>query len=128
MISSVRHVGVAVHSLDESIGFYRDLLGFSVDRVIENTELGIHFAFLSLGDHVVELFEYTDERAGQRRQWGPIDHLSFNVKDIHAAVAHCKSRGIAFHTDQPRHGPDGPFIFFEGPNGERIEFQEERGG
>jgi lactoylglutathione lyase len=124
MLHSIRHVGIVVQILEQSIQFYNQVLGLSIDRVLKNTDLGASFAFLSLGSQTIELIEYVDHRAGQKRQWGQIDHICFNVQDIEPAVDRLKKLGVKFHSPQTRNGPDGKFIFLEGPDGERIELQE----
>ena len=127
MFISKLHVGVIVHSLEESVKFYTELLGLSVDGIVESSGLGVKFGFLSHAGQTVELLEYTDERAGQKRLWGPVDHIGFTFDTIEPIVQRLRQASVRLHSDEIRRDPsdDSRFIFFDGPNGERLElFQE----
>ena len=82
---AVSHVAICVQSLDRSLGFYRDLLGFRVlsDRVQDTTSGGL--------PHVYK------NRHAQRR----IVHLSYGEEDI---VSHIVI------TEHPGDPPDGQAI------------------
>ena len=127
MFISKLHVGVIVHSLEESVKFYTELLGLSVDGIVESSGLGVKFGFLSHVRQTVELLEYTDEKAGQKRPWGPVDHIGFTFDTIDPIVQRLRQSGVHFQSDEIRRDPsdNARFIFFDGPNGERLElFQE----
>ena len=83
----------------------------------------IHLLFLKTGDLTVELIE----QPNKVRTDGPVDHICIKVDDIEAAVANLKENGIE---------PEGEIrvmpgiyngiknVFFRGPDGERLEFNE----
>ncbi|HUJ76646.1 MAG TPA: VOC family protein, partial [bacterium] len=74
MITALEHVALSVASLERSLSFYRDVLGFTLARVIESPpsmRLGdvvglpgcaARIAHLTLGSTMLELFEYVDPR------------------------------------------------------------------
>ena len=51
MLTHIHHYGFVVRNIDESLGFYRDILGLpvSVDRVIE--EQGVRGVLLPIGEN-----------------------------------------------------------------------------
>lgn len=62
MITRIHHIGVAVRSLDEALGLYRDILGLSVRSLTVQDSLGAKLAFLGIGGMEIELLEPLDER------------------------------------------------------------------
>ena len=72
MIESLEHVGLSVADLERSIAFYRDVLGFTLTRIVESPPamplgdvVGLpgcaaRIAHLVLGGTMLEVFEYHD--------------------------------------------------------------------
>lgn len=119
-IKGLAHIGIFVSDFDKSIDFYKRL-GFTLDR-IEN--IHIRLAFLSAGTCLIELVERKDMEA---RTSGPIDHFAVEVDDIDATIASAKENGINIDASTVKSldimgGVKN--VFFEGPDGERIEFFE----
>lgn len=118
-VTGLAHIGVKVKDLEASKKFYVDLLGFQID---DENDLGqVQLAFLSNGNCLIELIraDSVPELPGQ------IDHICMEVEGIDDLVAELKAKGIAFDGDISysaviRGGIKN--IFFEGPDGERIEF------
>ena len=119
---TLAHIGIYVKDMEVSRAFYENVLGFEKDFETDPSSR-IHLLFLKTGDLTVELIEQPDKV----RTDGPVDHICIKVDDIEVAVADLRANGIE---------PDGEIrvmpgiyngiknVFFRGPDGERLEFNE----
>ncbi|MDF2117899.1 VOC family protein [Roseiarcaceae bacterium H3SJ34-1] len=91
---SVRYI---VSDVDAAIGFYRDMLGFSVDM-----HPAPGFASLSRGDLILLLSRPGAGGAGQTRSDGQVpepggwNRIQIEVSDLTATVEKLKAAGCAF--------------------------------
>jgi len=119
-ITGLAHIGVFVKDIDVSIDYYKSL-GFTLDS---EADVGIRLAFLSAGTCLIELVEQKDQ---PKRTSGPVDHIAVIVDDIVAAIENANANGIEIDaskiSDVPLFG-GVKNIFFDGPDGERLEFFE----
>ena len=122
------HVGIFVRDLAASIKFYRDILDFTVyhENSLDEGANCIRIAFLSSGTCALELVQLP---VVNDRTAGTIDHLSFSVVNIEKVKRVLQSRGIQFDTDEITLAPHffergDRWIFFKGPDGERLEINE----
>ena len=125
---SLAHVGIFVKDIGVSKKFYCDILDFELNHEnnIKEDNGYIKLAFLSAGTCVIELVQLP---VLNDRTDGPIDHLSFSVKNIEKVKAILETRGVKFDTDEIIHAPNffergNRWIFFKGPDGERLEINE----
>ena len=88
--------GIAVRGLDESVSFYRDVLGLP-DVPMDDAD-GAKIVGLAAGESLVELLEGASPDSpitkfvGKR---GPgIHHVCFEVDDLEATLARCRAHGI----------------------------------
>ncbi len=111
------HVGVAVRSLDEALGFYRDVLGFAAGA--PQAADGATVVMLASGGAAVELLTSADPASPIGKylaRHGPgIHHLSFRVPDLDAALARCRALGYRLVDDAPRPGAGGRRVAFVNP-------------
>lgn len=139
------HIGVYCNDIDESIGFYTDVLGF---RHLFSTETmegdkPLKMAWVKSDDGVIiELLEQEDkssiDAAGKC-----LNHFAVRVQDMDEIVARLGEKGIAIEAGPfdalcPFDRPLGPsdddvftvygdggaklkIMFFRGPGNERIE-------
>jgi methylmalonyl-CoA/ethylmalonyl-CoA epimerase len=112
------HIGIAVDSLDEGVGFYR-ALGLELEGVEEVAEQGVKVGFLPLGDTRIELLEATGPdspiaRHLERRGPG-LHHICVRVSDIRAAMAGLAERGHRLLSDEPQPGAHGCLVCFVHP-------------
>ena len=123
------HIGIAVRGLDQTLPFYRDVLGLSVTPLDDSD--GARIAGLIAGDSLVELLE--PEAAASPiakfiQNRGPgMHHVCFSVDDLEATLAKCRSAGVALIDDTPRRGAEGKRIAFLHPKstgGVLIELTE----
>jgi methylmalonyl-CoA/ethylmalonyl-CoA epimerase len=115
--AKLAHVGLAVRDLDQSVAFYRDVLGATAHPP-EQAD-GATIVRLSLGETDVELLSAGDSESPIGRfllRRGPgIHHLCFRVADVEAALAACRAAGYELIDRAPRTGADGHRIAFVHP-------------
>jgi catechol 2,3-dioxygenase-like lactoylglutathione lyase family enzyme len=118
------HIGLNVHDLARSVRFYREVFGF--DLVGESAEPGHEFAFLGQdGTLVLTLWPQSDGRAAVDRPG--LHHLSFRVdslEEVRSAERRARAAGALVHHGgivAHREGADSGGLFFEDPDGIRLE-------
>lgn len=119
------HVGLNVSDLGRSRDFYRRTFGFHVTH--ESTEAGREFTFLADGSGklVLTLWRQGDGRFDRSRPG--LHHLSFQVsgpQDVRAIEQRLRDDGVKFLYDgvvPHAEGADSGGIFFEDPDGIRLE-------
>lgn len=123
------HIGIAVRALDDSLPFYRDVLGLPVVPLDDAD--GARIAGLASGDSLVELLEPAaeDSPIGKfiARRGPGIHHLCFAVDDLDAALDQCRHHGIRLIDEVPRIGAEGKRIAFLHPSstsGVLVELSE----
>lgn len=133
MVKKIDHIGIAVSNLDETLEFYKNVLGLELHGTEVIEEQKVKVAFLPVGDSEVELLESTSpegpiakfiEKKGQG-----IQHVAFKVDDIEAALEEMKAKGIRLIDEKPRYGAGGARIAFLHPkstNGVLIELCERK--
>jgi methylmalonyl-CoA epimerase len=120
MFVGMDHIGVAVKSLDEAIGVYRDVLGFQLEGVHVLTERKVKVAFLSTGGETrIELLEPIGSDSPvakflENRGEG-VQHVAMRVKGIEAVLERLRDKGIMLVDDKPRTGAEGAKIAFVHP-------------
>lgn len=119
-ITGLAHIGIFVRDIEISKDFYKRL-GFTLDKE-ENP--GVRLAFLSAGSCLIELIEQKDIPG---RAAGQVDHVAMVVDDIDAAIDCAIAQGIEIDLANVKSvdilgGIKN--VFFEGPDGERLEFFE----
>ena len=119
MLTKIDHIGIAVHSLDEALPFYRDQLGMSFLGTEEVGEQKVKVAMLQIGEAKIELLEPTSTESPVARfleKNGPgIHHLAYGVEDIVQAIAKLEQDGARMIDRVPRTGAHGTLIAFVHP-------------
>ena len=113
------HVGIAVEDLEASLAVYEGILGMKLHGTEEVAEQKVKTAFLPVGDTEVELLESTDPEGPIGKfiaaKGQGVQHLAFRVKDIDAALAELKEKGVRLIDETPRYGAGGARIAFLHP-------------
>ena len=113
----IAHIGIAVRGLDDSVSFYRDVLGLP-DVPLDDAD-GAKIAGLAAGESLVELLEAesADSPIGKFvAKRGPgIHHVCFAVDDLDATLERCRRAGIRLIDERPRLGAEGKRIAFLHP-------------
>ena len=132
MLQHIDHIGIAVRNLDETIAFYRDVMGLEVS----STEIfnGMKVAFLRIADSELELLEdMTPDGAIARhiaKRGEGLQHVAYRVSNIEEALAEMRAKGITLIDAQPRPGARNARVAFLHPKstkGVLIEFVEPQG-
>jgi len=132
MLQQIDHIGIAVRDLDETIAFYRDVMGLEVS----STEIfnGMKVAFLRIADSELELLEdMTPDGAIARhiaKRGEGLQHVAYRVSNIEEALAEMRAKGITLIDAQPRPGARNARVAFLHPKstkGVLIEFVEPQG-
>ncbi len=119
MLEKIDHIGVAVRDLDQSLAFYRDMLGLEVAGVEEVAEQKVRVAFLPVGESKVELLESTAPDGPVAKfiesKGEGVQHIAFRVNNLEEKLAQLKAKGVRLIDEQPRYGAGGARIAFLHP-------------
>jgi methylmalonyl-CoA/ethylmalonyl-CoA epimerase len=114
----IAHIGIAVRGLEETLPFYRDLLG--LPEVPLDDADGARIAGLAAGESLVELLEAERPESPIARfveKRGPgIHHVCFAVDDLDGTLARCREAGVRLIDEAPRMGAEGKRIAFLHPS------------
>lgn len=141
MITQLEHVGLGVVDLDRSVAFYRDVLGFSVRRILEprdDSRLGVvtgmpgaraRIAHLVMGNNMLELFQYVEPAAKSfARDRSQADkgfiHMGVRSDDLRGDCDRLRARGVEFISEPVEFRPGVWVVYFRGPDGEVIELRQ----
>lgn len=122
-ITGLQHIGIPTNDLDATRSFY-EALGFEAiySTVLEKENLQV--VFLQLGDLTLEV--YQNKLATLRD--GSIDHIALNVENVEKLYEHLVKKGHTILSQGVEFLPfwDNGVKFFiiEGPNKERVEFNQ----
>ena len=141
MIQSLDHPALSVADLESSLAFYRDLLGFSVVRIIESPpsmRLGdvvglpgcaARIANLQLGGTMLELLEYQSPRgrvipADRTQAAQGFSHIGLRSTDTRADHDRLRAHGVKFIHEPIEFRPGVWIAYFLGPDGEVCELRQ----
>ena len=127
MIKKLLHTRMRVNDMEETIRFYRDVLGLKVlER--KRSPRGSELAFISVpnSDELIELCSYP--ASGKVQVQEDLVHLAFEVDDLDHTIADLKEKGVPL-TDGPTVTSSGNrFCFIEAPDKYEIELIEKPKG
>ena len=114
-VIKINHVAIAVPDLDESIHFWKDVMGLELDHIENVPSQKSEVAFFPVGDSEIELVHPTDEDTGvskflERRGPG-IHHLCFEVDDIAETLIQMKKKGTHLINEEPLELPGRKMAF-----------------
>ena len=141
MIESLEHVGLSAADLERSIAFYRDVLGFTLVRIVESppsmrlgdvvglSRASARIAHLTLGGTMLEIFEYQDPRGrpippDRTQADRGFIHVGLRSSDTRADHARLAARGVRFIHDPIEFRPGVWIAYFHGPDGEVCEIRQ----
>lgn len=119
MITRLDHIGIAVHSIEDTLPIYVQLLGLKLEKLEDAKQHGIKAALLAVGEIKIELMEPSDKETPiskflEKRGQG-MHHISFRVDNIEKALDELKAKGVALIDEKPRVGFEGGKIAFLHP-------------
>jgi catechol 2,3-dioxygenase-like lactoylglutathione lyase family enzyme len=141
-IKSIDHTGFTVSSLEDSLAFWVDVLGFKllyiqtfekgpfIEEVVGVPGAALRLAMVEGPGHMIELLEYTspDDRGTYKPRSSDVGsvHLAFYVENIDALVARVASVGWPpvgkIQTVESGERKGLRLIYVRGPDGVTIEF------
>jgi methylmalonyl-CoA/ethylmalonyl-CoA epimerase len=135
LINKVDHIGIAVHSIEDALTFYRDILQLQLIGVEEVSTQQVKVAFLKAGETKIELLEpMSDESAIAKfllKKGEGIHHIALGVNDISARLEELKENGIPLIDEKVRSGAANSNIAFIHPsagNSVLVELCEKKRG
>jgi len=133
MLDRIDHIGIAVHSLDDKIPLYRDVLGLDYEGTEAVEDQGVRVAFFRIGESLIELLEPIDEDSPVAKfldeRGEGIHHLAAGCGDIERARRRVEQGGLGLLEDAPREGAHDKLISFVHPadtGGVLLELTERR--
>ena len=123
MIKKLLHTRMRVSDMEETLRFYKDILGLEVEER-KRSPRGSDLAFLKIpnSDELIELCSFP--ASGKVQVPEDLVHLAFEVDDLDKTMAHLKEKGIPI-TDGPTTTSSGSrFCFIDAPDRYEIELIE----
>jgi methylmalonyl-CoA/ethylmalonyl-CoA epimerase len=118
-IKRIHHLAVLVDDIDDSLRFWRDILGLEPSHITDVPAEGARIAFLPVGESEIELVQPTTGDSGLSRyldKHGPgMHHLCLQVDDLQGLLPQLQAKGIQLINDQPKVGEDGKLYVFIHP-------------
>jgi glyoxylase I family protein len=131
-INGIDHVVLRVRDLERSLGFYRDVLGCTLER--EQPELGL--TQLRAGRCLIDLVTAEGplgSRHGSLAGTGPnLEHFCLSIAPFEesALVEQLTAAGVSVQEPGSRYGAqgEGRSLYIEDPDGNRLELTGGPGG
>jgi lactoylglutathione lyase len=108
----IKYTTMIVKDMDESVKFYRDVMGFEVDSQYDLGPVGTITLLKGEGETMVELIKNPVDETG-------LFSMGMDVEDVNATVKELKSKGAKV-TMEPTPITVGTLAFIEDPNGVKI--------
>lgn len=122
-VKKLLHTRMRVSDIEQSVAFYRDLLGLEVvERKV--SPRGSHLVFLAVpnSEELIELCSFPG--SGPVHVQEDLVHLAFEVDDLDETIKELEARRVPI-TDGPTRTASGSrFIFIDAPDGYEIELIE----
>ena len=118
------HTMLRVGNLEQSINFYKDVLGMKLLRQKDYPKGEFTLAFMGYGDEADNtVIEFTYNWGVDQYEVGTgFGHLAINVDDVYDATERAKSHGAKVIREAgPMNGGETTCAFLEDPNGYEIE-------
>jgi methylmalonyl-CoA epimerase len=133
-LGRIHHVAVVVRDLEAALGFYRDILGLTVELVQPIAQDQVTIAFLPVGESKLELVMPTDDSTGVARflanKGEGFHHVCFEVAHLADTLTRLAIDGVELIDTAPRKGAEGPVAFLHprSCHGVLVELIEAPGG
>ncbi len=130
-VHKIDHIGIAVENLEQSISFFKNILGLTFIGTEEVMGEGVRVAFFKIGDVKIELLEALNQESPiykhiEKKGEG-IHHIAFEVNNILYQFEYMNELQIPLLQEQPKDGAHGKKIGFIHPKASHkvlIEFCE----
>jgi len=119
MIKQIDHLGIAVHSLDESVPVYEKALGLRCEHREEVPSQKVRTAFFDVGGVHLELLEPTSPESPIAKfladRGEGIHHIAFRTDQITDQLAQAAGAGVRLIHEKPFEGAAGKLVAFLHP-------------
>jgi len=120
-LTGLQHIGIPTRDVAATVEFYQSL-GFAITWQTEKGDV----VFLELKGLTIETYATNPEDINPRT--GAIDHITIDVTDIRAVFAEAKAAGHKLIDQEvitlPFFDKGCSYFMIEGPNKERVEFNQ----
>lgn len=139
-VEEIVHIGVSVFDLEESVQFYRDVVGMEIEyrahhegekisRVVDVPDAKLEVCVLRKGAVRLELIDYgkpEKKRVAYQEQSTPgLIHIAMKVSDVDEAYRRLSARGYGFNSEPLVTRENGPRIcYFHGPDNVIMELYQ----
>ena len=129
-IKKINHIAIAVKDVEESLVFWRDAMGLTVDHIEDVPSQKAQVVFIPVGDSEVELVKPTSPDTGVAKfideKGGGMHHLCFEVDDIDGMLAQLKEKGVRLINEVALELPGRKMAFVhpKSTNGVLVELYE----
>jgi methylmalonyl-CoA/ethylmalonyl-CoA epimerase len=118
-MKKVDHIGIAVHSIKESLSFYNETLELPLIKIEEVLSEGVKVAFIDGGNIKLELLEplHNDSAIAKflQKKGEGIHHIAFGVENIQDRINELQQNGVRMIHDKPKLGAGGAEVAFMHP-------------
>lgn len=118
-LKQIDHIGIAVYSLENSIPFYRDVLGLSLLSIEEVASEQVRVAFFQIGEARLELLEPISEESAIAKYLATrgegFHHIAYQVEEIERSLGEAQEKGIQLIHTKPKTGAHQAQIAFLHP-------------
>jgi catechol 2,3-dioxygenase-like lactoylglutathione lyase family enzyme len=114
MKTTFHHVHLFASDIDESLRFYREMLGAKV--ILDREMAGARNVLISIGTGKINFYD----QAPKSNDRGVMHHLGIETDDLEALVEYMKSKGFTFKKSIRDHGT-WKYIMAEGPDKVLLE-------
>ncbi|MBC7474076.1 MAG: methylmalonyl-CoA epimerase [Candidatus Sericytochromatia bacterium] len=128
----IDHIAIAVKDLDESLKFYRDILGLKLESIEIVKDQKVKTAFLPIGDTHIELLQAIepDSPVGKfiEKKGEGIHHIAFKVENIEEHLNNLEENDVKLIDKKAKIGAKNKKIAFIHPkstSGVLLELCEE---
>ena len=140
MIKEIRHIGIVVNNMENSLKFYRDLLGLKIIRdmdehgnyidnmlSLDNVQVRTVKMSADIGNTLIELLYFKSHTDDEIRNFYTIgaSHVALTVDNLDSLYKHLSANNIRFNAP-PQKSPDGlvKVTFCNDPDGTPVELVE----
>lgn len=123
-VSKIEHIGIKVAQLEQSLTFYTEVIGLTLQGIIGEPGADLRLAFLSFpGQSSVEV-ELIERVWTGLPDEGKVSHVAFTVTGIEAEHRRIAALQLPGLTEISTLANGSRYFFFDGPDSEKLEFFE----
>ena len=122
MVKKLLHTRYRVHDLEETVSFYKDVLGLEELRR-QTSGRGSQLVFLRAPGSEEEIEICKFDESGPVTVGPDLTHLAFEVDDLDKFAKHAATKGYPL-SDGPHATGTGRIAFIDAPEGYEIELIE----